>query len=374
MNLEESLYLLNEVLTNKRGKELAIAEREILQAAWDNKTYLTIADNLYLSESYVKDMAYRLWKQLSQILQFKLTKSNFREIMENQDFPAKDKVTIFQKVINEDEFSINDPEYKGIVLIVDDVKENLRFLSNVLQSQGYQTRCVTTASLALTVVKSIIPDIILLDIRMPKIDGYQLCEMFKQNEQLVDIPIIFLSALHDINDKIRAFAVGGVDYITKPFHPEEVILRVRSQMILQSQKIQLLEEISQHQETVEVLYKSSSLLASLLNNSPDGILGIECVRSPCDGMIEDFMVLVVNPAFIEIFAQKKDDLQVGNKILSLLDTINPQLSDLLIKVVVTGESINQVLKSYLSAEHRQELHFIIVKLGDGCSIVVRNII
>ncbi|MGL6280935.1 MAG: response regulator [Microcoleaceae cyanobacterium] len=370
--MEESLYLLDEVLTKKRGKELAIAEREILQAAWQNKTYLTIADNLYLSENYIKDMAYRLWKQLSQILQFKLTKSNFREIMENQDFPSKDNITIFQKVI--DKFDASDDQHIAIVLIVDDVKDNLRFLSDILQPAGYQTRCATTASLALKVVKSVIPDIILLDIKMPKIDGYQLCEIFKQNEKLVDVPIIFLSALHDINDKIRAFEVGGVDYITKPFHPEEVILRVRSQMILQSQKKQLLEEIGQHQETVEVLYKSSSLLASLLNHSPDGILGIECVRNPSDGMIEDFIVLVVNPAFIEIFAQAKDDLQVGNKILPLLETINPQLSDLLIKVVVTGESINQVLKSNLSAEHQQELRFIIVKLGDGCSIVVRNII
>jgi CheY-like chemotaxis protein len=371
MNFEESVYLLDKLLTDKRGKELASAERQILQAAWNNKTYAKIADNVYLTESYIKDMAYRLWKQLSQILQFKLTKSNFREIMENHDFQIKNHTTIFQQVINE--YDISDDQYTGIILIVDDVKDNLRFLSDILQPHGYQTRCVTTASLALKVVKSVVPDIILLDIKMPKIDGYQLCELLKSNENLVDVPIIFLSALHDINDKIRAFEVGGVDYITKPFHPEEVILRVRSQMILQAQKKQLLEEISQHQETVEVLYKSSSLLASLLNNSPDGILGIECVRNPCDGAIEDFKVLVVNPTFLTIFAQKKDDLQVGHQILSLLESINPELSDLLIKVVVTGESINQVLKNCLSAEHQQELRFIIVKLGDGCSIVVKNI-
>ena len=82
----------------------------------------------------------------------------------------------------------------------------------------------------------------------------------------------------------------------------------------------------------------------------------------------------MNPAFIEIFAQTKDDFQVGNKIISLLAKINLQLPNLLIQVVETGENINQVLPINLSADNRQELHFIIMKLGDGCSIVVRNII
>ena len=194
------------------------------------------------------------------------------------------------------------------------------------------------------------------------------------SQKLVHVPVIFLSALHDVNDKVKAFEVGGVDYITKPFQPEEVILRVRSQMLLQSQKKQLLEEISQYQATIEFLYKSSILLASLLNNLPDGILEIQCVRDAINNSICDFTVLVVNPAFIEIFAQTKDDFQVGNKIISLLAKINLQLPNLLIQVVETGENINQVLPINLSADNRQELHFIIMKLGDGCSIVVRNII
>jgi CheY-like chemotaxis protein len=374
MNLEESLYLLDKLLLNKRGKELAITERAILQAAWHSKTYLQLADELYLSEGYLKDMAYRLWKQISNVLLFKITKTNFREIMENQDFQSMSKIPIAKNVI--DEYGMSDNQYEqteGIILIVDDVTDNLKFLSKVLRQAGYKTKCTTKSSTALGLVASVIPDLILLDIRMPNIDGYQLCEMFKRHEKLVDVPIIFLSALHDINDKMRAFQVGGVDYVTKPFQPEEIIVRVRSQMKIQARQKQLLAEISQHQETVKVLYHASSFLASLLNHSPDGILGLQCVKNSSDEIITDFSVLLVNPAFLRIFGKTKDDLLVGNKIRFLLEIISPQLFDLLLQVVETGKSINQVLQVNTSQGNQQELCFIIVKLDDGCSMIVRKI-
>ncbi len=372
MTLEDVLYLIDNLLISKRGKGLAITEKEILWAAWYNKTYSIIADDLYLTEGYVKDLAYRLWQQISHILQLKVTKSNFRPIMETRHLPSKNPFSIEHKV--SDQSSTFDNEYAGTILIIDDLEDDLKFLSNILQTGGYQTKCTASANMALKVVENIQPDIILLDIKMPEMDGYQLCEMFKSNQKIADIPIIFLSALDHITDKIQAFQVGGVDYITKPFHPEEVILRVRSQMIIQSQKKQLLEEISQHQQTVEILYQSRSFLASLLNYSPDGILGIQCVRNLRDGIIEDFEILIVNPAFIEIFAQEKAKFKIGYTILPFLEKSSQQLLNLLLQVVETGKSINQVLQINLSKNHQKELHFIIVKLGDGCSVIVRNII
>lgn len=371
MTFEESMYLLDNLLTCKRGKGLMSTEREILRAAWYNKTYLTIADDLYLSEGYIKDLAYRLWQQISHVLQIRVTKSHFRQVMENQNFQSRDNITmIAQKVV--DEYSITDSQSAGTILIVDDQEDDLKFLSSVLQPEGYQTKCTISASMALKVVEYVKPDLILLDIKMPDIDGYRLCEVLKKNPVVADIPIIFLSALDHISDKIRAFQVGGVDYITKPFHPEEVILRVRSQIIIQSQKKQLLTEIYQHQQTVEILYQSRTLLASLLNYSPDGILGVQCVRDVTGEIIEDFAVLVVNPAFIEIFAQTKNDFKIGNKIMSLLKKISPHLPNLLMQVVATGKGINQVLETCLSKNYDRKLSFIIVKLGDGCSIIVRR--
>lgn len=376
MTFEESLYLLDNLLTSKRGKELALTEREILQAAWYNKTYLTIADDLYLSEGYIKDLAYRLWQQISHILQVKVTKSNFRQMMEKQNFQSSSNATTPEKVINRDNIDQNDNqnEYASTVLIVDDLEEDLKFLSDILKKEGYKTKCINSPSMALRVLEHIMPDLILLDVKMPKIDGYQLCELLKNNRAVADIPIIFLSALDHISDKIKAFEVGGVDYITKPFHPEEVVLRVRSQMMLQSQKKQLLEEIGQHQQTIEILYQSRALLASVLNYSPDGILGIQAVRNPSDGIIQDFAVLIVNPCFVEIFAQQKDNFQIGSHIMSLLEKINSQLPDLLVQVVETGKSIDQVLRINLSINNQRELRFIIAKLGDGCSLIARNII
>lgn len=374
MTFEESLYFLDNLLTSQRGKELALTEREILRAAWYNKTYLIIADDLYLSEGYIKDLAYRLWQQISHILQVKVTKSNFRQIMENRNLPSKTPLSIPHKVFYQstDQSNTLENQYTGTILIIDDLEEDLKFLSNILQIEGYQTKCTISANMALKVVEHIQPDIILLDIKMPEMDGYELCKMFKSNHMVADIPIIFLSALDDISDKIRAFQLGGVDYITKPFHPEEVILRVRSQMIIQSQKKQLLQEIWQHQQTIEILYQSRALLGSVLNHSPDGILGIQAVRNPSDGIIRDFEILIVNPSFMEIFAQEKNNFKIGNHIMSFLEKISHELFNLLLQVVETGKSINQVLPVNLARDNQQELRFIIVKLGDGCSMIVRT--
>jgi DNA-binding response OmpR family regulator len=378
MNFEESLYFLDNLLTKKRGREFALPEQEILRAAWYNKTYFTIADNLYLSEGYIKDLASRLWQQISQVLQIRINKSNFRQIMETQNFQqnfqSRNQAIPRKKIINRNDIAENQNEYLGTILIVDDLEEDLKFLSDVLRAEGYKTKCISTPSMVLRVLEHIDPDLILLDVKMPKLDGYELCEILKKNQAVADIPIIFLSALDHINDKIKAFQVGGIDYITKPFYPEEVILRVRSQMMLQSQKKQLLEEICQHQQTIEILYQSRALLASVLNHSPDGILGIQAVRNPSDGIIQDFAVLIVNPSFVEIFAQQQDNFKIGNHILSLLEKISPLLSDLLLQVIETGKSINQVLQINLSNNNQQKLRFIIVKLGDGCSIIVKNII
>lgn len=378
MTFEESLYFLDNLLTKKRGKELALPEQEILRAAWYNKTYLTIADNLYLSEGYIKDLGSRLWQQISEILQFRINKSNFRQIMETENFQQNfqriNDLIPPKKFVNRNDIVENQNEYLGTILIVDDLEEDLKFLSDILRAEGYKTKCISTPSMVLKILEHIAPDLILLDVKMPKLDGYQLCELLKNNQTVADIPIIFLSALDHITDKVKAFQVGGVDYITKPFYPEEVILRVRSQMMLQSQKKQLLEEIWQHQQTIEILYQSRALLASVLNHSPDGILGIQSVRNASDGIIQDFTVLIVNPSFVEIFAQQKDNFKIGNHIMSLLEKISPQLSDLLLQVVETGKSINQVLQINLAKDNQQKLRFIIVKLGDGCSIIVRNII
>jgi adenylate cyclase len=118
------------------------------------------------------------------------------------------------------------------ILIVDDMPDNLRLLSTMLVSYGYQVRKAINGQLALQAAKISPPDLILLDINMPKMNGYEVCEKLKKNENTKDIPVIFISALDDVQEKVKAFQVGGVDYITKPFQVEEVLARVQNQLSL----------------------------------------------------------------------------------------------------------------------------------------------
>ena len=118
------------------------------------------------------------------------------------------------------------------ILIVDDTPDNLRLLSQRLIERGYRVRAVTSGSRALASVEASLPDLILLDIRMPGIDGYEVCKRIKADVKSHDIPIIFISALDEIQGKVKAFTVGGVDYVTKPFQFEEVLARVETHLAL----------------------------------------------------------------------------------------------------------------------------------------------
>ncbi|MEG4218512.1 adenylate/guanylate cyclase domain-containing protein [Microcoleus sp. Pol14C6] len=127
------------------------------------------------------------------------------------------------------------------ILIVDDMPDNLRLLSTMLTSYGYHVRKAINGHLALQGAQISPPDLILLDINMPQMNGYEVCEQLKLSEKTKDIPVIFISALDDVLEKVKAFQVGGVDYITKPFQVEEVLARVQNQLSLRSlqSKLQL---------------------------------------------------------------------------------------------------------------------------------------
>jgi len=128
---------------------------------------------------------------------------------------------------------------KRDILVVDDTPDNLRLLTSILSERGYQVRPVPDGQLALAAVKAQPPDLILLDIRMPVIDGFQVCKALKADPKTREIPVIFISALDELDDKIKAFATGGVDYITKPFQIEEVLARVETHLTLYQLRQQL---------------------------------------------------------------------------------------------------------------------------------------
>lgn len=122
--------------------------------------------------------------------------------------------------------------YKGDILVVDDTPVQLRLLVSILTENGYKVRPVSNGNLALFAAQNIIPDLILLDIRMPEMNGYEVCEHLKADERFKDIPVIFISGLNEVFDKVKAFSIGGVDYITKPFQVEEVLARIKTHLAL----------------------------------------------------------------------------------------------------------------------------------------------
>ncbi|MDM8565442.1 diguanylate cyclase [Candidatus Halobeggiatoa sp. HSG11] len=115
---------------------------------------------------------------------------------------------------------------KPLILIVDDNPQNLQVLGSMLKEHGYKPAAAQNGNKAIDFVQKKAPDLILLDIMMPGMDGIEVCRRFKAEESTKDIPIIFITALSEIKDKLKAFAIGGVDYITKPFITEEVLARI----------------------------------------------------------------------------------------------------------------------------------------------------
>lgn len=131
---------------------------------------------------------------------------------------------------------------RGDILLVDDTPDNLRVLSAMLTNQGFEVRKALNGPRAIASVQADPPDLILLDIKMPEMDGYTVCQQLKADPLTREVPVIFISALDDALDKVRAFAVGGVDYITKPFQEMEVLARIEHQLRIQRLQQQLVEQ------------------------------------------------------------------------------------------------------------------------------------
>jgi chemotaxis family two-component system sensor kinase Cph1 len=211
----------------------------------------------------------------------------------------------------------------------------------------------------------IAPDLILLDIRMPEMNGYEVCRRLKATAETEQIPVIFLSVLDEMNDKLQAFRVGGADYITKPFQVEEVLARIDKQVGLQKLQQQLKEQNYQ-------LQQSQSLLASILNSSLDGVVAYSAVRN-IEGNIVDFQWLLINPAAEKFYGLLLNEIVGKNLLAELSQFRNNGLFDLYVSVVETGETVD----GEFSYEHERDtivwLHIVAVKLNDGLAVTFRNI-
>ncbi len=137
------------------------------------------------------------------------------------------------------------------ILVVDDTPANLRLLVDMLKVKGYKARPVTSGLLALQAARQLPPDLILLDINMPDMDGYEVCKRLKRDETLKEIPVVFISALNETIDKVKAFTTGGVDYVTKPFQFQEVEARISAHLRLRHLQLELEKHNHHLEELVE---------------------------------------------------------------------------------------------------------------------------
>jgi DNA-binding response OmpR family regulator len=185
------------------------------------------------------------------------------------------------------------------ILVVDDIPENLKLLTDILRERGYRVRPAPGGHLALRSTALRLPDLILLDVKMPDMDGYEVCRALKSDERSRDIPVIFISALHATSDKVKGLEAGGVDFITQPFQTEEVLARVQTHLALrrlqerlEKQNTQLQLEIAERRQAEELLRQEEQALSrseayfrSLIENASDMITilnadGIICYSGP----------------------------------------------------------------------------------------------
>ena len=260
---------------------------------------------------------------------------------------------------------------KPRVLVVDDEPANLELIRQIL-SEKYSISFAVNGDTALSILKKIQPDIVLLDVLMqPGMDGYEVCRRIKADEKCRDIPVLFISSLGDTMDKIKAFSTGGVDYITKPFQPEEMKARIESQITIRRQKMLLLEEIEQRRRTEEALHRERALLAGILDSSLDGVAALAAIRNKEGGII-DFRILKANARAAEMTGRSNTD-----KIEKTLATIMPGMKEdgiieKFAEVCNSGTVLN--FEHYYDHEGLDGWYRIVgIKLGDGLVVTISDI-
>jgi len=161
---------------------------------------------------------------------------------------------------------------KGEILVVDNNPSNLKLLLSILVNEGYKVRPATSGKQALVAIDIKIPELFLLDINMPGMDGYELCRRIKENKKIHNIPVIFISANDSIEDRIKGFDIGGVDYITKPFQRQDVLVRVNTHLNLYNLQRDLEKKV---QERTEELRSIRNYLSNIIDSMPSILIGVD---------------------------------------------------------------------------------------------------
>jgi len=191
------------------------------------------------------------------------------------------------------------PNSPASILLIDDTLENLQLLASLLEIEGHRIKRTTSGMMALQYAQLEPPDLILLDINMPKMSGFEVCKEFKSSGITADIPVIFITALDQMENKIKAFELGAIDYIIKPFQEKEVLLRVKTQLTIQAQKRQLLAKNQALEEEIKKRKEAEIEIVNLNNQLKYQALALEKLATT------DFLTQIANRRGFEQLMQKQ---------------------------------------------------------------------
>ena len=230
------------------------------------------------------------------------------------------------------------------ILAVDDTPQNLHLLVDILTEYNYKVRPVPNGKLAISAAKISPPDLILLDIMMPGLDGYQVCKQLKSDPITKDIPVIFISAVGEVVDKVKAFAVGGADYITKPFQMHEVLMRIQRQLEIKELEQQLKISNKQLKETIIQLHKNQKQTVAFEQRSV-----LEKITSGIAHKVNDPLTIIDNTI--------EEIKQFGEASLANIPTFLAQMSPQQQKyfVVLLKQAADNRVNLLLSPDAKQEL-------------------
>ena len=177
------------------------------------------------------------------------------------------------------------PEHPPVILLVDDNPDNLKVLHETLQGRGYELRVANSGDAAFQVVQNIVPDLILLDVMMPGIDGFEVCQRLKDDPRTQHVTVIFLSALDDSRDKVRGLNLGAVDFISKPYRMDEVIARVNTHLTIH----RLQRQLSHRNQQLEQAYKKLERNSRRMKNNLEAAARVQKSLLPAGQPRFDFL-------------------------------------------------------------------------------------
>jgi len=243
---------------------------------------------------------------------------------------------------------LSDQHTKGEVLIVEDTPASLKLLSDLLTEAGYYVRQAPNGELALWTAQSRPPELILLDIRMPGIDGFEVCRRLKASPELSHVPVIFLSAQHDTDDKVRGFALGAVDFIAKPFQTEEILARTDAHVRLgRAQQALAAERASLEQRVAERTSELAKEVEQRRANEEFLRLASKVFEATQDAIVvtdREARIVATNPAFTQISGYGAEEV-VGQSV-GMLHAGEPDAAafDLMVQSIVkTGHWSGEIL-------------------------------